>query len=95
MGDFGQNAPEHERQLQGVEDPLQEAGHFCLDGGVPRMRRPGAMGLALTAFEIWRRLPPAQRRMLLEGARKQAPKAAAAATHVLARAEAPASALAS
>jgi hypothetical protein len=37
------------------------------------------MGLALTAFEVWRRLPPAQRRMLLEGARKQAPKAAAAA----------------
>ncbi len=78
MGDFGQNDPEHERQLRG-SGIHSRGGHFCLDCGVPRMRRPGAMGLALTAFEVWRRLPPAQRRMLLEGARKQAPKAAAAA----------------
>jgi acyl-CoA reductase-like NAD-dependent aldehyde dehydrogenase len=34
------------------------------------------MGLALTAFEVWRRLPPAQRRMILDSARKQAPRAA-------------------
>jgi hypothetical protein len=50
-----------------------------LDSGVPRIRRPGPMGLALTAFEVWRRLPPAQRRMLLDGARKQGPRAAAMA----------------
>ena len=37
------------------------------------------MGLALTAFEVWRRLPPAQRRMILQEARRQGPKAAAAA----------------
>ena len=56
-----------------------EGARFCLDCGVPRVRRPGAMGLALTAFEVWRRLPPAQRRMILDSARKQAPRAAAAA----------------
>ncbi|HET9674867.1 MAG TPA: hypothetical protein VFP31_08635 [Gaiellaceae bacterium] len=46
---------------------------------MPRVRRPGAMGLALTAFEVWRRLPPAQRRMIVDATRKQAPRAAAAA----------------
>jgi hypothetical protein len=37
------------------------------------------MGLALTAFEVWRRLPPSQRRAILDTTRKQAPRAAAAA----------------
>jgi acyl-CoA reductase-like NAD-dependent aldehyde dehydrogenase len=46
---------------------------------VPRIRRPGPIGLALTAFEVWRRLPPEQRRQLMDATRKQAPRAAAAA----------------
>jgi len=47
---------------------------------VPRLvRRPTPVGLALTAFEVWRRLPPAQRRQIAEMARKQGPRAAAAA----------------
>ncbi len=43
------------------------------------LRRPGAVGLALTAWDIWRRLPPKQRRQLIDVARTQGPKIAAAA----------------
>jgi hypothetical protein len=46
---------------------------------VPRIRRPGPVGLALTAFELWRRIPAAQRRQILDATRKQAPRAAATA----------------
>jgi hypothetical protein len=42
-------------------------------------RRAGPVGLALTAYDIWRRLPPKQRKQLLETARKQGPKLASAA----------------
>ena len=44
-----------------------------------RFRRPGAIGLALTAYDIWRRLPPSQRRRILAEARKHGPRIAAAA----------------
>ena len=40
-------------------------------------RRVGPVGLALTAYDIWRRLPPKQRKQVLELARKHGPKAAA------------------
>ena len=48
---------------------------------VPRMRRllgrrAGPIGIALTVFDIWRRIPPAQRRQLLEQTRKHGPKVA-------------------
>jgi hypothetical protein len=33
-------------------------------------RRPGALGLALTAYDLWRRLPEKQRRQLLENGRR-------------------------
>jgi hypothetical protein len=46
---------------------------------MPRVRPPGPIGLALTALEVWRRLPPRQRRQILDATRKQAPRAAAAA----------------
>jgi hypothetical protein len=47
---------------------------------VPRLlRRPGAVGIAITAWDIWRRLPPSQRKMVIAAARKQGPKIAAAA----------------
>jgi hypothetical protein len=46
---------------------------------VARLRRPGAIGLALTAYDIWRRLPPSQRRAVLGAARKHGPRIAAAA----------------
>jgi hypothetical protein len=39
--------------------------------------RPGPIGLALTLYDVWRRLPPKQRKQVLELARKHGPKAAA------------------
>ena len=40
-------------------------------------RRLGPLGLALTAWDLWRRLPPKQRRQLINVARKHGPKVAA------------------
>ena len=45
--------------------------------GMPRPAQPVALGF--TAFRLWRRLPPAQRRMLLEVARTHGPRIAAGA----------------
>jgi hypothetical protein len=42
-------------------------------------RRAGPVGLALTAWDIWRRLPPKQRRQILDVARKHGPRVAARA----------------
>jgi hypothetical protein len=42
-------------------------------------RRPGAIGLALAAYDLWRRVPPKQRRQLFNAARKHAPRLAAEA----------------
>ena len=42
-------------------------------------RRAGPVGVALTAIDVWRRMPPAQRRQIIDATRKQAPRAAAAA----------------
>jgi hypothetical protein len=39
----------------------------------------GTIGMALAAYKLWRRLPPAQKRMVLDQARVHGPKAAAAA----------------
>jgi hypothetical protein len=41
-------------------------------------RRAGPVAIALTAYDVWRRIPPAQRRQLINATRKQAPIAAAA-----------------
>ena len=50
---------------------------------VPRLsrltRRAGPLGLMLTAYDIWRRLPPKQRRQALKLARKHGPAAIKAA----------------
>ena len=45
---------------------------------MPRLRAPGPLGLAFTAYHLWRRLPPAQRRQVLDATRKHGPKVAAA-----------------
>jgi signal recognition particle receptor subunit beta len=42
-------------------------------------RRAGPVGIALTAYDIWRRLPPKQRKQLLANARKHGPRIASAA----------------
>jgi hypothetical protein len=41
-------------------------------------RRAGPVGIALTAVDVWRRIPPAQRKQIVDATRKQAPRAAAA-----------------
>jgi hypothetical protein len=38
--------------------------------------RPGPVGVAITLFDIWRRLPPKQRKLALQLARKHGPQAA-------------------
>jgi len=49
--------------------------------GVQRMmrRKTGAVALALTAYDIWRRIPPQHRRRLMREARKHGPRLAKAA----------------
>jgi hypothetical protein len=42
-------------------------------------RKAGVVGLALTAFDIWMRIPPNQRRQLMQQARKHGPRIARAA----------------
>jgi hypothetical protein len=50
----------------------------CEDVIVPKVRRvPGAVGFALTAYDLWRRVPPQQRRMVYRGARRYGPLVAA------------------
>ena len=48
---------------------------------MPRLRmlgrRAGPLGVALTAWDLWRRLPPKQRKQVLNLARKHGPKVAA------------------
>jgi hypothetical protein len=45
---------------------------------VPRLRpRVGPLGIALTLWDVWRRLPPRQRKQVLELARKHGPRVAA------------------
>jgi hypothetical protein len=51
---------------------------------MPRMtrlfgRKIGPIGLALTAYDIWRRIPPKHRRRLIAEARRHGPRLAKAA----------------
>ena len=48
-------------------------------------RRLGPVGLALTAWDIWRRLPPKQRKQVIAIARKHGPKVAAKVLEARAR----------
>ena len=48
--------------------------------GKIRKLRPTPWALTIAAWDIWRRLPPAQRRQLLILARQHGPKLAARAT---------------
>jgi hypothetical protein len=54
---------------------------------MPRLtRRLGPLGLALTAWDVWRRLPPRQRKQILDIARRHGPKVAASVLRAAARA---------
>jgi hypothetical protein len=44
---------------------------------VARRLRPAPITIALTLFDVWRRLPPKQRKLALQLARKHGPRAAA------------------
>jgi hypothetical protein len=56
---------------------------------VPRLTpRVGPIGLALAAWDIWRRLPPRQRKQVLDIARKHGPKVASKVLQATARARA-------
>jgi hypothetical protein len=56
---------------------------------VPRMTRLGSragpIGLALTAWDIWRRLPPKQRKQVLDLARTYGPRVATRAMQATAK----------
>ena len=45
---------------------------------MPKIRPTNPLGVALTAVELWRRLPPAQRKQVLQATRRHGPKLAAA-----------------
>lgn len=51
-------------------------------------RRAGPIGIALTAWDIWRRLPPRQRKQVLDIARKHGPTVAAKVLQARSRARA-------
>ncbi|MFL5950348.1 MAG: hypothetical protein ACJ74M_01985 [Gaiellaceae bacterium] len=56
---------------------------------MPRLtRRLGPLGLALTAWDIWRHLPARQRKQILNVARKHGPKVATSVLRASARARA-------
>jgi len=40
-------------------------------------RRAGPVGLALTAYDVWRRIPKRQRRQIIAATRKHGPRVAA------------------
>jgi hypothetical protein len=42
----------------------------------PGKLRPGPVGIAITLWDVWRRLPPKQRKQAIALARKHGPKAA-------------------
>jgi hypothetical protein len=44
--------------------------------GFRAFRRTGTLGLALTAWDIWRRIPKQHRRVIIRQARKHGPKLA-------------------
>jgi hypothetical protein len=47
---------------------------------VPRFaRRAGPVGLALTAYDLWKKLPPGQRKMIAAQAKRYGPVVAAGA----------------
>ena len=49
---------------------------------IPVARRAGPLGIALTLYDVYRRLPPKQRKQLLNLGRKHGPRIAARAMRV-------------
>jgi hypothetical protein len=56
---------------------------------MPRLApKVGPLGLALAAWDIWRRLPPRQRKQIINIARRHGPKVAARVLRASSRARA-------
>jgi hypothetical protein len=60
--------------------PVRPLSAYAMNCTIPRVawtrrltRRTGAVGLALTAWDIWRRIPPRHRKTILKQARKHGP----------------------
>jgi hypothetical protein len=53
---------------------------------VPKVLRAGPIGIALTAYDLYRRLPPKQRKQVRDLAFKHGPKVASHALGVYSRA---------
>jgi hypothetical protein len=49
--------------------------------GFRSYRRVGALGVALTAWDIWRRIPPQHRKTIIKLTRKHGPPLAARIVH--------------
>jgi hypothetical protein len=59
-----------------------DTGAICEDPGMARRfirLRPTPWALTIAAWDIWRRLPPEQRKQLMTAARRHGPKLAAGA----------------
>ena len=53
---------------------------------MPRLsRRAGTVGLALTIWDVWQRIPPRHRKQLIKHARKHGPRLAARVVHAQSR----------
>jgi hypothetical protein len=54
---------------------------MCQDQGMAKFKkfRPSPWAITIAAWDVWRRLPPAQRRQVVDAARKHGPKLAAGA----------------
>ena len=47
---------------------------MCNIGGLPKLpARVGPLGIALTAYDVWRRLPPTQRKLVMQQVRRYGP----------------------
>ena len=58
---------------------MPSSSRLCNHLAVSRFVAKTSIGLAYSAWKLWRRLPPEQRRLLLEQARRHGPRVAKAA----------------
>jgi len=49
---------------------------------MPKLRKPGPVGLALTAYDVWKKLPKERKKQIVEQVRKNGPTVARGAAKV-------------
>jgi hypothetical protein len=63
--------------------PIRRIARICEDARMPKFaRRAGPLGLVLTAYDVWKKLPPERRKKVVEQMRKHGPKVAKEASAV-------------